>query len=245
MARDRAHPHKKNRPVAAGRLAIPTALFVAIVGFFVSLYLAMLLSGFFFIACLAYLLLQIAYSLVLKNLEVIDVLSIAGGFIIRIYAGAFVIDAHLSVWFLLCVVSVALFLAVGKRRAELALLAEQAARHREAFVHYSDKLVDAYLAMFGTAAWVSWALFTFFEPPPPVAKAFPFLTSLPLTLAGINKWLMITIPIVIYGIMRYLRIVYEGVGAGSPENILIKDKPLLVAAAVWGLMVVGVIYGVS
>lgn len=205
----------------------------------------MLLSGFFFIACLAYLLLQIAYSLILKNIEVLDVLSIAGGFILRVYAGAFVIGAHLSVWFLLCVVSVALFLAVGKRRAELALLAGSAVRHRQAFIHYSERLIDAYLSMFATAAWVSWALFTFFEPPPPVTKAFPFLTTLPLTLAGINKWLMITIPVVIYGVMRYLRIIYEGVGAGSPENVLIKDRPLLVAAALWGLLVVGVIYGVN
>jgi hypothetical protein len=174
-----------------------------------------------------------------------DVIAIAGGFILRVYAGAFAINVHMNVWFLLCVVSLALFLTVGKRRAELAILDEKAApRHRKTLSFYSATLLDSYLSMFANSAWLAYALFTFFAPPPPVSQRLPFLTELPLTLAGTNKWLMITIPIVIYGVMRYLHIIYQGSRAESPERVLLADKPLLTTVIIWGIAVVIILYGV-
>lgn len=242
---DRLHPFKKLRPIASGKLPAPLAFFIAIFVAFISLYFSLSLSFFFFLACLIYFVIQIIYSLVLKSYVIFDVLSIAAGFILRVVAGAFVINVHLSGWFYLCVISLALFLAVGKRRSELAILAEQAARHRKTLSLYSAPLLDNYLSMFGASAFLAWSLFTFFAPPPPVGQAFPFLVNLPLALAGINKWLMATIPVVIYAVMRYLKIIYEGSRAESPEKVLLSDKPLLFSVVLWGLMVVGIIYGVN
>ncbi len=184
---------------------------------------------------MAYFFLQLSYSFILKNVIVLDVLAIAAGFILRVYAGAFAINVHMNVWFLLCVVSLALFLAVGKRRA---------AFYHKTLSIYAPTLLDAYLSMFANSAWLAYALFTFFAPPPPVSQRLPFLTGLPSTLSGINKWLMITIPVVIYGLMRYMNIVYQGSRAESPETVLLKDKPLLVTVALWGLMVVVILYGI-
>lgn len=244
LPKDRLHPFKKNRPVAKGSLPVPAALFISIIGFFLASYLAYLQGFFFFITLLIYLFLQIFYSLWLKNLVVVDILAIASGFVLRVYAGAFAIGVHMSVWFLLCVISLALFLAAGKRRAELAVLTKTAAKTRETLVFYSPELLDSYLAMFANSAWLSYALFAFFFPPP-IAQRFSFLADLPLTLSGTNKWLMLTIPIVIFGIMRYLRIIHEGSRAESPETVLLKDWPLLTSALIWGIMVVGIIYGVG
>lgn len=244
IEQDKLHPFKRLRPITRGQLPIPTALFVSVFLIFVTLWWAQTLSFFFFLACLTYLFLQIFYSLCLKSHVILDVLAIAGGFILRVIAGAFVIDVHLSGWFYLCLISISLFLSVGKRRAELTILAEEAPRHRKTLSLYTTQLLDSYLAMFGASAFLSWSLFTFFAPPPPVWQAFPFLARLPLAIAGVNKLLMATIPVVIYGIMRYLKIIYEGAKAESPENALLGDKPLLASAIIWGIMVVLIIYGV-
>jgi len=245
IERDRQHPFKKQRPIASGKLSLPLAFIVALILIFVSLSSAHFISSFFFLTCLSYLVLQIFYSLYLKSMVIIDVLAIAAGFILRVAAGAFVINVHLSGWFYLCLISLSLFLSVGKRRSELTILADQAANHRRTLSLYTNNLLDNYLAMFGASSFLSWALFTFFAPPPPVGQAFPFLAELPLALAGVNKWLMITIPVVIYGIMRYLKIIYEGAKAESPENVLLADKPLLASTLIWGLMVIFIIYGVT
>ncbi len=244
LPRDRLHPLKKKRPIASGKLPIPVALFIAILGIFLSLSLSFSLGFFFFVSILAYLLIQISYSLWLKNIIIFDVLVIAGGFILRVYAGAFAINVHMNVWFLLCVVSLALFLAVGKRRAELAFLQETAPQHRQTLSFYSNDLLDAYLSMFANATWLVYALFTFFSPPPIVGTSL-LLSKLPLTIAGINKWLMATIPFVIYGLMRYMSIVYQGEKAESPEKVLLSDKPLLTTVILWALLVVFILYKVS
>ena len=186
---------------------------------------------------------QVLYSLWLKNLEVVDVFVIALGFFLRVFAGAIVINAHLSIWFLLCVISTSLFLAVGKRRAEMAILSQQGATlHRKVMGKYSPDILDTYLSMFSTAAFLSWALFTFnfYEQiSPAVTPASLVLISRTLT---INKWLMATIPVVLFGIMRYIRIIYDGARAETPERVILKDVPLLVSVLIWGAMVVGVLY---
>ena len=237
LPQDRLHPLKKKRPIASGQLPIPAALFIAIILICLSLYLSYLHHLFFFLTILAYFFLQLAYTFTLKNLVLLDVLAIAGGFILRVYAGAFAINVHMSVWFLLCVVSLALFMAIGKRRAEL--------WQKKIATLYTSDLLDAYLSMFANSAWLAYALFTFFAPPPLISQRLPFLADLPLTLAGINKWLMITIPVVIYGLMRYMRIIYQGAQAEAPERVLLSDKPLLTSVFIWGFLVVIILYGVG
>jgi 4-hydroxybenzoate polyprenyltransferase len=247
---DKIHPYKKNRPIASGDLPIPVALFVSLLVVFVALYLAILNNFFFFLTCLVYLILQFFYTLFLKKIALIDVITIASGFVLRVYAGGFALNVHMSVWFLLCVVSLSLFLAVGKRRAELTVLTKTTARqHRETLTHYSPEILNNYLAMFSASSLMSYSLFAFFEPPPPIFHKFPvlvsFLSEIPVTLAGTNKWLMLTIPVVIFGIMRYTKIIYEGTRAEAPERVLLSDKPLLGSVILWGILVIAVIYGLG
>ncbi len=249
--KDKLHPFKKYRPIPKGDLPIPTAAFLAVAGIAVSLFWSYTLSVFFFLALLTYLILQLVYTFRLKEFVIVDILVIATGFVLRIYAGSFLINAHLSVWFLLCVVSISLFLAAGKRRAELAILTEQvAAKHRATLSLYRPQLLDSYLAMFATASWLSWALFTFFKEEERlfyISRAVPsaLLGELPLTILGSGKLLMLTIPVVIFGVMRYLHIVYEGSRAETPERVLITDRPLLATVFIWLSMVLVVIYWVG
>ncbi|MGB9911466.1 MAG: UbiA prenyltransferase family protein [Microgenomates group bacterium] len=246
LPRDQLHPIKKKRPIASGILPLPIAFFIAVCFLFTSFWLGLWLNFFFFLILIIYFFLQLAYSFYFKNIIVLDVLIIATGFVLRVYAGAFLINVHMNVWFLLCVVSLALFLAVGKRRAELAVLdLEKAGVHRKTLIFYTPQLLDVYLAMFANSAWLSYALFTFFSPPPPISQQFALYRFLPLALSGINKWLMITIPLVIYGVMRYMSIIYQGNKAEAPEKILLSDRPLLTTVLIWGLMVVAILYGIK
>ena len=239
---DQAHPFKKLRPIAAGRISKKLAMTMFILAGAVGLGWSSGLSMLFFGVVAAYWILQILYSLVLKNVEVVDVFVIALGFFLRVFAGAIVINAHLSIWFLLCVISVSLFLAVGKRRAELAILTEKgAAAHRKVMGKYTTDILDRYLGMFATSSYLSWALFTFnfYEQAPTNVPASLVLLSRTLT---INKWLMATIPVVIFGIMRYIRVIYDGARAETPEKVILTDLPLLTAVAMWGGIVIAVLY---
>lgn len=237
---DRLHPIKKHRPIASKTLPLILAAISAVFFAVLSLYIASLLNTLFFLAVISYLSLQAAYSLGLKNLPTVDILVIAMGFIIRIYAGAFVIDAHLSVWFLLCVISTALFLAAGKRRAELGIV-ENFGETRKSLLSYKRELLNSYVTMFGNAAWMSWALFTFFESPTTSVPVWIFLAQISRTTA-ISKLLMVTIPIVIFGILRYEAIIFEN-KSEAPEKVLLSDRSLITSIFLWVLLVVWVIYG--
>lgn len=240
--RDRQHPFKSKRPIAAGLIPVWVAVTLALVLITVVLPVSYNLSPALFLAILGYLLLQLLYSSYLKNIILIDVMAIAAGFVLRIYAGVWVIDAHLNVWFLLAVISFALFLAIGKRRSELTLLQSQASKHRETLLHYPENLLDILTAMFANSTWLSYAFFTFLQPPISTRYRLSILFdnfSLPF---GQAKYLMATVPIVIYGVMRYLYIIYEKKEGESPERVLLTDKPLLTAVILWLLMVIGIIY---
>ncbi len=237
---DKLHPIKRFRPIASGELTITTASAVAFLFAISSLYLAASLSQLFFFLVAGYLALQMAYSFGLKNFAIIDILIIATGFIIRVYSGAFVIDAHLSVWFLLCVISVALFLASGKRRAELGALGT-ASGTRKSLGRYSKALLNSYVTMFGNAAWLSWALFTFFESPRANLPLWLFLAEISRT-TTINKLLMITIPVVIFIIMRYESLIFED-RSEAPEKLLLTDKALIASVALFGGIILWIIYG--
>jgi decaprenyl-phosphate phosphoribosyltransferase len=239
--KDVQHPIKKNRPIPSGRLPIPLAFIFSTCFALVSLSVSIGLNELFFYTVLSYLVIQISYSLFLKNLAIIDILVIASGFIIRIYAGAFVINAHLSVWFLLCVISAALFLAAGKRRAELGVIVNTSGETRKSLTHYSKPLLDSFVTMFGNAAWLSWALFTFFESPRASLPIWLFLAEISKT-TTINKLLMITIPVTIFAIMRYESLIFAD-RSEAPEKVLLSDKGLVVSVFVWIFLVIWVYYG--
>lgn len=242
IERDKLHPFKKKRPIASGLIPVPLAVALALLLIIAGLPFAYKLSPAFFFAAITYLILQLFYSSYLKQVILIDVLVIAAGFVLRVYGGVWAIDAHLNVWFLLSVSSFALFLAIGKRRSERTLLEGQASQHRETLLHYPESLLDILTSMFATAAWLSYAFFAFLQPAiqvRPVVSIFLGGFELPLTEA---KYLMATVPVVIYGVMRYLYIIYEKKEGESPERILLSDKPLLTTAIIYAVMVVGIIY---
>ncbi len=241
---DRLHPVKKDRPIASGKLPLFLAILELLIFVFLALIVSLSLSDLLFTLILFYLGLQMFYSLGLKDIHVIDILIIATGFIIRVYAGAFVINAHLSVWFLLCVVSASLFLAAGKRRAEINLLEAVDGGTRKSLSKYSKELLNSYVTMFGNATWMSWSLYTFFESP---KAALPFWLALAeLSRATtIDKLMMLTIPVVIFGIMRYEALIFEG-KSEAPEKLLLTDRALLIAVGLWIILVYWILYsGVS
>lgn len=239
IQQDKLHPLKKMRPIASGKLTISVAIWTAGVLALVALLIATKLPIHFLFLLIIYFLIQVFYSFGLKNIPIIDILIIASGFVLRVYAGAFVIDAHLSVWFLLCVVSLALFLAAGKRRAELGFLPK--GHTRRTLTKYTKELLNSYVTMFANAAWMSWALFTFFESPQPTTPVWLLLAEISRT-TTINKLLMITIPIVIFGIMRYQSLIFED-RSETPEKIFLTDKFLISASFLWLIIVIWIIYG--
>jgi 4-hydroxybenzoate polyprenyltransferase len=241
---DRLHPVKKQRPIASGKLPIEIAILELLGFIFLSLIIAISLNQLFLTLIIAYLVIQLLYSLGLKNIPVIDILIIATGFIIRVYAGAFVINAHLSAWFLLCVVSASLFLAAGKRRSEINLLEAIDGGTRKSLTKYSKELLNSYVTMFGNATWMSWSLYTFFESPKASFNFWLALAELSRA-TTIDKLMMLTIPVVIFGIMRYEALIFEG-KSEAPEKLLLTDKALIIAIGLWVALVYWIIYsGVS
>ena len=151
----------------------------------------------------------------------------------------------MDVWFLLTVVSASLFLAVGKRRSEMTLLSGAGVdvrRARTSLIHYTPDLLDAYTSMFANTTWLTYALFSFQHAPfVPEGKVLKLFILLPQTLVA-SKWLMATVPIVIYGVMRYMQLIYEKNQGESPHKVLMTDVPLLSAVLLWGVMAVAMLY---
>ncbi len=239
--RDKQHPTKKNRPIAAGRidptLAITYSAGLAIVG----LVLALSIADFFALLLILYLSIQFAYSLYLKHLAVVDIILIASGFVIRVYAGAYIIDAHLSVWFLLCVVATSLFLASGKRRSEFGATGGSSSQTRKSLSKYTKDTLNSYVSMFANSAWLSWALFTFFESPRAAQPLWLFLSEISRA-TTVNKLLMVTIPVVIFGIMRYEALIFQD-KTEAPEKVLLTDPGLIASSVIWIGIVMFIFYG--
>ena len=242
LKNDRLHPTKKLRPIASGELTVPMALIEAVILTFSAILVTLIspLNTLFSFLIVTYLVMQFIYSLILKNIPIVDILVIATGFVLRVYAGAVAVDAHLSVWFLLCVISISLFLASGKRRAELNLVESESLLTRKSLKSYKPELLNSYVTMFGNASWMSWALFTFFESP---KAALPFwLVLAELSRATtIDKLLMLTIPVTIFGIMRYEALIFEG-KSETPEKLFLNDKSLIIAIGLWTFLVYWVLY---
>lgn len=245
--KDRLHPFKKFRPVASGALPLPIALVVASVLVFLGLAISYTLGTGFFMLATIFVLLQYSYSLYLKHVSIIDILSITSAYFLRVYAGEAATGYHISIWLALAALSLALFLAIGKRRAELTLIQGYKGvvpqDTRSSLSKYSEKLLDTYTAMFANSTFITYAFYTFLEKPVKLGFLFrgysDFATALPD-----RKWLMITIPFVLFGIMRYMQLIYEGKGE-SPEKVLTSDPPLLTTVLLWGFMVIMVLYGIG
>lgn len=247
LEKDKSHPFKSKRPIAAGRINPGISLVFALILLVLALSLASKLSPFFIFASAAYAILQIIYSLFLRSVILLDVMAIATGFLLRVYAGAVLIDAHVTIWFILTVASLALFLAIGKRRSERTLLLgsqDKSLNTRRILLHYPENLLDSLTVMFATSTWLSYTMFTFLQPPPSAGPQVLILFGdfLPRTFLA-SKWLMVTVPFVIYGVMRYLYVIYEKKEGESPERVLLSDIPLLISVLAWAILVFLVIYG--
>jgi 4-hydroxybenzoate polyprenyltransferase len=237
--KDRLHFSKRNRPIALGNLPIRPALFVALLLIAVSLTASLYLSNYLFFALLAYLAIQLLYTLLLKNVIILDVLAIAFAFMLRIFAGSVVVLAPLSAWLILTTMMLALFLGIGKRRSEVTLLSGIAASHRKTLLSYPVQLLDGLAFMMATATLITYSLFTFVAPET-IQRAF-FASFFPRTLAS-PKMLMLTIPVVVYGIFRYLYLIFEKSEGESPEKVFLTDKPLFAAAILWLGLVIFLLY---
>lgn len=245
VEKDKLHPFKKNRPIASGVISPKAGIIYFIILISLSLYISFNTSVLFFLIAILYLILQLSYSLVFKNLVIFDILIIASGYFLRVYAGEIISGYHISIWLLLTTVSISLFLAVGKRRSELTLLKDKTGNHlaavRKSLSHYSESLLDAYSMMFAASTLIFYALFTFQESTRGIQAPDIFLPEfLPDYLQ--RKWLMLTTFPVIYGVMRYLQDIHEKSEGESPERVLLSDKALLSAVLLWGVMVVFIIY---
>ena len=225
---DRRHPIKKRRPIASGAVPVPVALGTAAVLGGVALALAFWMRPLFGVLAASYLGLLALYTGPLKHVVIIDVLTIAIGFVLRAAAGAVVIGVPISHWLYVLTILLALFLALSKRRHELVLLADGARGHRKILQEYSPYLLDQMISVVTASTIVGYAFYT--VSPETVAK---FGTDL----------LGLTLPFPLYGIFRYLYLVHQKEGGGSPAEMLLTDRPLLVCVALWALAVAIIIYG--
>jgi 4-hydroxybenzoate polyprenyltransferase len=224
---DKHHPLKKNRPIASGKISRSEAGIVSVLLLAAALVGASYLSLHFLYTMTAYVLVQLIYTFALKKIALVDVMVIAGGFVLRAIAGAVVLpDAQASPWLLICTFLLALFLGLCKRRHEKLFLEKDDSVQRPALEQYDAKLLDQLIAVTSGATIVSYAIYTFW---PETVEKF-----------GTHA-LGFTVPFVIFGIFRYLDLVYRHDKGDRPEKILLTDIPLLVSVGLYGLCVLGIL----
>jgi 4-hydroxybenzoate polyprenyltransferase len=225
--KDRQHPRKRDRPVASGSLGLVPAAVASIAILVVALAAAYLLDVAFGGFLTAYVVLQIAYSLALKSVVIVDVMAIAAGFVLRVASGVALVRAErFSPWLYVSMTLLALLIGFGKRRHELTLLQENASAHREILQEYNLPLLDQVITVVTASALVAYALYTF------LAENLPRDYSM-----------MLTVPFILYSMFRYLYLIHVKGKGGAPEEIVMTDRPLQVAVALWALSVVLVMYG--
>ena len=224
---DRQHPLKSRRPIASGVVPTPAAaiaLFVLGAG---AIAASFAVSVRFAAVAISYVLLLALYSGRLKHIVIIDVLTIAIGFVLRAVAGAVAVNVQISHWLLVCTILLALFIALAKRRHELVLLADGATSHRKILSEYSPYLLDQMISVVTASTLLAYMFYTI---SPETEEKFG------------TPWLWLTIPFPLYGILRYLYLVHRREGGGSPAELLISDRPLLVYVALWAVVVALLIY---
>jgi 4-hydroxybenzoate polyprenyltransferase len=224
--RDKHHPAKQDRPLASGKLKRSWALAAAIILASVSLTVALILDYRFALVGMAFLAVEIAYSFVFTKFVVLDVLAIAVAFILRVTAGSVIAGAtRFSPWLYVCGSFLALFLALCKRRQELIVLGERAPLHRKVLADYSSPLLVHMISVVTSSTVIAYSLYTFWGAHVPEDKS-----------------MMLTIPFVLYGILRYLLLTQRRDLSGSPEEMLIKDPPLVINNLLWGVGVFAILY---
>ena len=224
---DRQHPLKALRPIASGALPVPAARMSAVVLAVAALAGASALGPRFFVVAASYLTLLALYSGPLKHIVIIDVLTIAIGFVLRAVAGAVAVDVDISHWLLVCTILLALFISLAKRRHELVLLADGAASYRPILDEYTPYLLDQMIAVVTASTLIAYVFYTI---SPETEQKFK------------THWLGLTVPFPLYGIFRYLYLVHQREGGGNPADLLLTDRPLLVCVTLWALSVVLIIY---
>lgn len=223
---DRNHPEKKFRPIASGKLPISVALGTAILLAVIALPLGYFLSPIFAVILTSYLVINLLYSRWLKHISILDVLIVSSGFVLRVGAGVALITVErFSPWLYMITVLFSLYIGLGKRRAEMNLLAQGASAHRKVFEGYTIPLLDQYITIVSGMTIVAYSLYTFSAP------------NLPA-----NHTMMLTIPFVVYGIFRYLQLIQTGHAAGAPDEVALKDRPLQLTVVLWGMAVIIIFY---
>jgi len=225
--RDRQHPLKKNRPIAAGKISVGPAVLISLLLASGGLILSYSININLLIVAAGYFVLNILYSLVLKNVVIIDVMSIAAGFVLRALAGAVAIEVEFSGWLLVTTFVLALFLGLGKRRHELILLEKAAVAHRKILEKYSPYLLDQLIGVVTASTVITYLFYTL---SPEVGNKLG------------TEYLFVTIPFVIYGIFRYLYLVHKEEKGGSPTRLLLTDPPLLTDVVLWLATVILILY---
>jgi len=233
IKKDQLHPKKKFRPIPAGILsknvALVAAVFLLIVAFGGALLLDTLphtLAPGLFPLALFYFILNVLYSFWLKNVVILDTLIVAAGFVIRVAAGAVLVDARrFSPWLYVCVTLLALFIVLGKRRREITLLAHQADSHRAVLANYNLPFIDQMIGVVSTSSIIAYSFYTF------SAENLPK-----------NHAMMLTIPFVLYGIFRYLYLIHVKNEGGAPDELVFKDRPLLFNFILWGIAAISALY---
>jgi 4-hydroxybenzoate polyprenyltransferase len=226
---DRKHPVKSKRPIASGEIGTAQAVGLLAACLVIALTGAFLVNMRFFIVCIAAIVIQVLYSLVLKKIVILDVFIIALAFVLRVVAGGVAINVEISSWILICTLLLALFLALGKRRHELVMVASGVTNHRKVLEEYTSQLLDQMTSIVAASTVISYALYTVSD-----ATRTRFHT----------ENLIFTIPFVLYGIFRYLYLIHRRQEGGYPENILISDKPLYINILLW-VVTTGIILYVS
>lgn len=224
---DKSHPVKKNRPIAAGRLKILPAVLLLIGLIIITFVSSFLLKCQFSFVLSGYFLLTICYSLFLKNIVILDVLTLSIGFVLRVIGGAVIIPVVISPWLVGCTMLLALFISLGKRRHELVLLEAGASSHRAILKEYTSAFIDEMIAAVTGSTLIAYSFYAF---SPEVQKKLD------------APYLPFTILFVLYGIFRYLYLVHQKSAGGSPELDIIKDKPLLINIILWIFTVIIIIY---
>jgi len=226
IEKDRQHPVKKKRPLASGQLSSKVAIIAALVIGVICVPLSFALETYFGWIAIGYVILMIAYSFFLKNMVIVDVMTIAAGFVLRVVAGVVLVHVErFSPWLYVCTTLLALFIAVGKRRNELTLLKGSANAHRAILNEYSLSFIDEMISIISAATLIAYSLYTF------SAENLPQ-----------NHTMMLTTPFVLYGLFRYLYLIHVKGEGGAPEEIVVKDKPLIVSFGLWALAVVLILY---
>lgn len=236
---DKKHPIKKLRPIASGQITIPEATFIVFLLTLSSLIAALFFSIPFFFLSLVFILLHFFYSLYLKKYPIIDIFAISFSFMIRTFGGEVVSEYHIPIWLTLTIFFVSLFMATVKRHAELVAHGKEA---RLSLYHYKEHLLDFLTTTFATITIIAYSFYTYFEKLPSTKTFFADFFSSSFLGFEARKWMMVTIPFVVYGIARYAQLLYEKEEGERPEKLITTDIPLITAIGGWAIIVIALIY---